>query len=116
LSKWVQESALQKNLKTIQHDVEHSARALKSTSDGANALHTVCAVMLMDVEAANAALPSPVNSVTARLSQAYTLLGTGANDCYGASTTPALRTDALLFLQRGLGVLSQAQAIISNQG
>jgi hypothetical protein len=63
---------------------------------GTPVLHTVCAVLLDDAEAANSELPTPDSRLTTLLSDAYGAAGDAANDCYdaGASGTALLARSA----------------------
>ncbi len=108
LHQWSQQSAFDSAVRTLRGDARHAATTLRSSSTLAQ-LHTVCAVLLVDVQAANAALPTPDAQTTRLLSRAYEDLGAGANRCYGA-TSGSRRQAALEALGRGAGELSEAQA------
>ena len=56
---WTKESTYGANNNALLSDVQHSARALRTPSEGTNDLHTVCGVLLYESEEANAALPTP---------------------------------------------------------
>jgi hypothetical protein len=79
---------------------------------GTKDLHTVCGVLLVDIESANASLPTPDRQTTTLLSSAYTNLGAAANECYNAGPSPAKRLVALSSMAKGLAALSEATARI----
>ena len=63
-----------------------------STHQDTGVIHTVCAVLLDDTEAANDNLPTPDQQLTVLLSNAYNEEGSVANNCYDAGTAnPALQ-------------------------
>ncbi|MHB1208301.1 MAG: hypothetical protein ACYC1I_01175 [Acidimicrobiales bacterium] len=105
---WVDQSNFHTSMKTLTIDVRHSASALRDVTTSSASLHTVCAVLLVDTESANASLPTPDNQSTNLLSKAYTNLGAGANQCYKAGADPALRAAAIASLAKGLSVLAEA--------
>ncbi len=114
MSTWVKESNFFSSAKVLLRDAEHSATALKSSTSTANELHTVCGVLLVDTESANASLPSPDGQSNALLSKTYTNLGRAADQCYAAGASTTERTNALATLARGLGFLSEATARVSS--
>jgi hypothetical protein len=89
MSVWVTGTSLGQDIGTL---VADNARIPKVVANGAGALHAACSTMLNDAEAANTELPSPDSEVTNVLTQAYSLEGTAANDCYdsGSSNTQLL--------------------------
>jgi hypothetical protein len=114
LTSWVVQSSYRSSAATLVSDARHSAEELKiSTSSNAD-LHTVCGVLLMDTESANASLPAPDVRSTTLLSKAYTNLGEGANECYVASSDVDARAKALASLTSGLADLSEASARITS--
>ncbi len=108
LSQWSHQSNFEQSMSILLTDARHAASALR-TSASANELHTVCAVLLVDVQSANAALPTPDAQTSHLLSRAYTDLGAGANRCYVA-TSSSLRVRALADLSRGAGEIVEARA------
>ena len=77
-------------------------------------MHTICAVLLNDVEAANSDLPSPDLRLTTLLSDAYGLEGDAANDCYDAgSTNAALQAKSARERSRAQTLLLQALARVA---
>ncbi len=114
MTKWVNESSYIANNHTLLNDARHSAGALENSATGALALHTVCAVLDMETEEANAALPTPDRQATALLGKAYDDLGAGANLCYDASTSTVKRSRALRYLNEGVAYLSEASARIAS--
>jgi hypothetical protein len=109
---WTRESTYTSNNKTLLGDVQHSAIALRTTSESVNNLHTVCGVLLYESEEANAALPTPDHLVNTLLSRAYGNLGAGANVCYKSGQDLAKRAKALYYLSKGVGQLAEASARI----
>lgn len=114
LTSWVVQSSFHSSAKTLASDARHSATVLKSPTSSNADLHTVCGVLLVDTESANASLPTPDTRATNLLSRAYTNLGAGANECYVASTSVPARTKALQSLTSGLADLSEATARIAS--
>ena len=112
MGSWTKESTYSANNKVLLSDVQHSAGALRTPSEGTNDLHTVCGVLLYESEEANAALPTPDDLVNTLLSKAYGNLGAGANVCYKAGSSPSERTKALTLLSKGVGQLAEASARI----
>lgn len=109
---WTRESTYTSNSKTLLGDVQHSAIALRTTSESVNNLHTVCGVLLYESEEANASLPTPDHLVNTLLSKAYGNLGAGANICYKSGHDLAQRAKALNYLSTGVGQLAEASARI----
>ena len=95
MKSWVSESAYVANNKTLINDAKHSATALRTKSAPTSELHTVCAVMLVESEEANSALPTPDHLASSLLAKAYGNLGAGANVCYkaGANSNQAHSSD-----------------------
>jgi hypothetical protein len=77
-------------------------------------LHTVCAVLYLETEEANAALPTPDHQTTTLLGKAYNNLGAGANVCYDAANNVTQRDRALAYLTKGVAQLSEASARITS--
>jgi hypothetical protein len=84
MSVWVGGTNLGQDIGTL---IADNARIPKVVANGAGALHAACSTMLNDAEAANTELPSPDSEVTNVLTQAYSLEGTAANDCYDSGST-----------------------------
>jgi hypothetical protein len=84
MSVWVGGTSLGQDIGTL---IADNARIPKVVPNGAGALHAACSTMLNDAEAANTELPSPDSEVTNVLTQAYSLEGTAANDCYDSGST-----------------------------
>ncbi len=114
LTSWVVQSSFLSSAKALVTDAQHSAGQLKSLSSSDADLHTVCGVLLVDTESANASLPTPDGRATTLLSKAYTNLGAGANECYGASSNVSARAKALASMTLGLADLSEASARIAS--
>jgi hypothetical protein len=110
MSKWLSQSQFRANLSTLQADVRASAKQLRLASATPNDLHTVCAVLDIDVESLNASLPTPDKQSTALLAKAYNDLGAGANQCYAADSRSSVRTSALDWLNKGMAALSEGSA------
>jgi uncharacterized protein YceK len=111
LAQWSHQSNFAQSVSILLDDARHAASALRTTSS-LNDLHTVCAVLLVDVQSANAALPTPDAQTSKLLSSAYDDLGAGANRCYVADTA-SRRARALADLTRGAGELVEARARVS---
>jgi uncharacterized protein (DUF2237 family) len=105
---WVTQSSYRANLSTLTADIHHSAAALRNTSMTGVDLHTVCAVMFLELSQAGASLPTPDRQATSLLSKAYIDLQTGANQCYGAASSSAARARALASMVKGYAELSEA--------
>ncbi|MGA2122867.1 MAG: hypothetical protein ABSG58_00395 [Acidimicrobiales bacterium] len=112
MKSWVSESAYVANNKTLINDAKHSATALRTKSAPASELHTVCAVMLVESEEANSALPTPDHLASSLLAKAYGNLGAGANVCYKAGSNSKQRTRAINDLSLGVSQLAEASARI----
>ena len=112
LHQWVVQSNFRNSMAILRNDAQHAAGALRAVSSTRNDLHTVCAVLLVDTESANASLPTPDSQTTALLSDTYSELGAGANECYVAANNATVRTRALVSLQRAAATLSEATARI----
>jgi hypothetical protein len=113
MQNWVKQSAFRQNLPVLLKDVRISATQLRSTGPAGNNLHTVCAVLDVDTESANASLPTPDTQATNLLSKAYNDFGSGANRCYDANSSVSARAAALAWLSRGVAELSEATARIN---
>jgi len=113
LAQWVSQSNLSHAVTVLRGDARHAATALRSPASTAGDLHTVCGVLLVDAQSANASLPTPDNQATILLSRAYTQFGAGANQCYWASSNAPARRHALASLQRAIATLSEATARIT---
>jgi hypothetical protein len=114
LTSWVVQSSYLSSAKTLGSDARHSADVLVNPTTSNADLHTVCGVLLVDTESANASLPTPDGRATTLLSKAYTSLGAGANECYSASSNARARAKALGSLTSGLADLSEASARIAS--
>jgi hypothetical protein len=114
MSKWVSQSDYLANNHTILNDARHSASALRHAAMTALDLHTVCAVLYLETEQANSALPTPDHQTTTLLGRAYNNLGAGANVCYDAANITAKRARALRYLTLGVAELSEASARVAS--
>jgi hypothetical protein len=113
MQNWVNQSAFRQNMPVLLKDVRHSATQLRRGGPAGNNLHTVCAVLDVDTESANASLPTPDAQATNLLSKAYDDFGAGANRCYDANSSTNARAAALTWLSRGVALLSEATARIN---
>ena len=113
LRKWAAGANLTSNSAQLTLDARHVLSALHDVHSTGAQLHTVCAVLDLETLQANSALPTPDAQTTSLLSAAYTDLGDGANECYGARGSVAKRNKAAAFLQRAGAELSEAQARVS---
>jgi hypothetical protein len=114
MSKWVSQSGYVANNHTILNDARHSANALRHAAMTTLDLHTVCAVLYLETEQANSALPTPDRQTTTLLGRAYNNLGAGANVCYDAANNEAKRARALQYLTLGVAELSEASARVAS--
>lgn len=114
MTSWVAQSGYLSSSKIVFSDAQHAANALRKPSTSDAGLHTVCGVLLVDTESANASLPTPDNRASTLLSNAYTNLGAGANECYNASSSVTARAKAIASLVRGGSDLSEASARIAS--
>lgn len=95
MSKWVSESSFPSTRLSILADAKHAVVALQRPTATGLFLHTVCGVLLVDTEQANASLPTPDDQATNLLSKAYDDFGAGANLCYKAGTDASKRKEAV---------------------
>lgn len=107
---WLSQSSFQSNTQTLALDVSHVTAVLKTNSASPNDLHTVCAVLLGDAEAANASLPAPDAQLSHLLSVSYSELGSAANECYRAGSSSDARLRALSFLHQAQARYAEATA------
>ena len=84
---WVEGSALGSDVATLIADGSRVGAVLSAHSGGTGAVHTDCAVLTTDAEAANTDLPAPDPTLTTELSDAYTLEYNAGDNCYAAGTT-----------------------------
>jgi hypothetical protein len=112
LRTWVKDSGFHSAVSTLRTDARKSAAQLRNASATANDLHTVCGVMDLEAQQANASLPTPDDQATSLLSRAYDALGAGATECYGASPSASARATAIATLERAIALLSEASARI----
>jgi hypothetical protein len=110
VSTWGTQSSFRSNTQTLLGDMRSAQTTLANAQMTAPDLHTVCAVLLTDSEAANASLPTPDNDLTSLLSNAYGALGSAATTCYNAAGSPAARARALGDLARAGASLAEATA------
>jgi X-X-X-Leu-X-X-Gly heptad repeat protein len=108
------QSSYRSSATTLVGDARHAADVLNISTTSSADLHTVCGVLLVDTESANASLPTPDARATTLLSNAYTNLGAGANECYVASSDVRARTKALKSLANGLADLSEGSARLTS--
>ena len=105
---WMRQSAFSDGHATLVGDVSTALHTLRDPSTSAPALHTICGVLLIDVESAHASLPTPDDQSTTLLDAAYSLLGGGANTCYTAGSSVKSRARAVSYLTDGMAQLSFA--------
>jgi len=110
---WVTQSAFSSAVTTLRTDARHAATALRDPRSTPNLLHTVCAVLSLDAQQANSALPSPDDQSTTLLGRAYTQFGRGAERCFGAAANSASRAAAITELQRAIATLAEADARVA---
>ncbi|HEY5120978.1 MAG TPA: hypothetical protein VII84_05340, partial [Acidimicrobiales bacterium] len=113
LANWATSANLKNNIAQLSADARHVLTTLADTRATAGQLHTVCAVLDLETLQANAALPTPDSQMTQLLSDAYTSLGDGANECYVAAHSSAKRAAAAAYLHRAGAAFSEVQARLS---
>jgi hypothetical protein len=113
MTNWATQNGFGANVKSLTNDAKHAAIALRDSSTSAASLHTVCAVLDLETQQENAALPTPDSQATTLLSKAFNTLGAGAVECYGASSNEARRTRALGSLSNGAALLAEASARVA---
>jgi hypothetical protein len=113
LSRWSTSSALPSAFSQLTLDARHALIALDTPNMSSAQLHTVCAVLDFETLQANASLPTPDVQTTNLLSSAYTDLGSGANECYGAGQSIVKRTRAVDYLRRADAELAEARARVA---
>lgn len=114
VSNWVSQSGFHSTNTALLSDAAHAATALRSPNSLPRDLHTVCGVLLVDTQAANASLPTPDNQATNLLGLAYTNIGAGANECYKADFNTASRQRAIASMIKGVGELAEAKARLAS--
>jgi hypothetical protein len=107
LEHWVSGTGFQGSTTQVRADVASATRVVATATDPA-VVHTVCGVLLVDVEQANANLPTPDLQATSLLGSAYESLGAAAHDCYDVVGSPAKR--AAFATARLAGLTSLAEA------
>ena len=113
MASWVKQSNFVSNASSVFLDAQHSAHALRQANASSSDLHTLCAVLLDEVNQINASLPAPDRQSTALLSNSYTDLGAAANLCYKAGHDAAARARALARLSLGVSFLSEGSARVA---
>jgi type II secretory pathway component PulJ len=116
LKDWTTSANLTRNDAQLSSDARHVLVALKDAHTTAAQLHTVCAVLDYETLQAYASLPSPDDQTTQLLTTAYTDLGDGANECYGAAHSSAKLVRAAAYLHRAGAAFSEVQARLSVLG
>lgn len=114
MANWATQNGYTANVKTLTNDAKHAALALRDPSSSSASLHTVCAVLNLETEQENSALPTPDNQATNLISKALNTLGAGSVECYGASSNVAKRARALRSLSSGVLYLSEASARVAS--
>ena len=108
MTSWVQGTPFAEAVGQIRSDLAKATALLASNPSAAQA-HTVCGVLLIEIEAANADLPTPDPTATTLLSGGYEALGAAAHDCYDAVGDPAKAAAFAVDKARGLALLSEGQ-------
>ena len=111
---WATSSNVVANSATLLLDARHAATTLRVTSSSSVTLHTVCGVLLLQIQQANSSLPTPDAQLTTLLSQTYTSWGQAANECYAAGASRARRQRAVASLTQGAATLSEALARLAS--
>jgi hypothetical protein len=113
LRDWVHQSGFHGAAATLRHDAVLVAGTLRDAAAGPNELHTVCEVLDVDAQSANASLPTPDAQATALLGRAYGQLGRAAVSCYQAGDSAARRAASLRVLEGGVGSLAEGVARVA---
>ena len=108
MSSWVTGTAFAQTLGTLRADMAKSTLEVASSQSSA-AVHTVCGVMLVDVESANSTLPTPDTQATNLLSQAYEKIGAAAHECYDSVGDASKKASFARDRSAGLALLSEGQ-------
>lgn len=87
--------------------------ALTTPSLSQGELRTVCTVLFVETEQANASLPTPDTQTTNLLASAYTKLGDAAILCYSAVGSQERRHRAETDLTAGGALLAEASARVT---
>jgi hypothetical protein len=97
VSAWTSSAQFAEAVGTLYGDAQHVDQVVR-LGRGTNAIHTACAVLLSDTDAAEEYLPSPDLTMTDALNTAVTLDFDAGTDCFnGAGKNAALmRTSAQL--------------------
>ncbi len=106
---WLDQSNFTANTHRLANDAHLVRQQLLTGTSTSAQLHTVCAVLLLDSEAANSALPSPDRQANALLANSYQSMGDAANTCYNAGANTLKRTRAVHFLHRAVTLLTESQ-------
>ncbi len=113
LSNWVSGTGFATSTDQIQSDVAKATALVGHTEDPA-VVHTVCGVLLVEVQAANQNLPSPDAQTTTLLGGAYNALGEAANDCYNSVGNAAKQAAFAQHRRDGLVGLTEARLRIES--
>jgi hypothetical protein len=113
LSTWVKGTDFETSTSQIRSDMAKATELVGRTNDPAQA-HTLCGVILVEVQAANQNLPSPDIQTTDLLGPAYNALGEAANDCYASVGDPAKQAAFAQHRREGLVGLTEAQLRIES--
>jgi hypothetical protein len=105
LSRWAADTTLAQHLGALHDDALDLDKVLAHHS-GSGAVHTVCSVLSVTAEAANAELPSPTTALTQLLAKAYALEYEAAGYC----TTGAVDKQRLA---KSAATRAQAERVIA---
>ena len=110
MSAWVSGTSFGTTVNALDADTRHATTVMATGSEAA--IHTVCGVLLLDVEQANGNLPTPDQQSTDLLATAYNNLGAAAHQCYDSPGSPAKQAAFIVSRARGLSALSESVARI----
>lgn len=113
MATWSSQSSFATAVTSLVGDARHAAVALATPSSTGDDLHTVCGVLELESEQANASLPTPDSQTTNLLAKAYNSLGDGASECYHAAGNRAKQATALRYLSAGVAALYEAKARVA---
>jgi hypothetical protein len=83
---WVQGAGVGSDIGTLVADAKRVSQVV-ALNRGTGAIHTDCAVFVVDGQSASSDLPTPDSEVTQLLAKGYALEEQAAQDCYNAGAT-----------------------------
>lgn len=108
LTTWVKGTGFEASTAQMRSDIA-KADALVGHTDDPLQVHTLCGVILIEIQTANDNLPTPDAQLTAVLGSTYTELGEAANDCFDSVGSAAKQQAFAQHRRAGLIGLAEAQ-------